>query len=135
MAQVHKTVIARRVKGVSVPSARKLASADKAALVDMRTGAQPPRPSTGQLAYEGDGLVTTSLAEPRLATWLARWSAPALVSSAPRRLSAFQAGHIPSWHRSCGRYALSLVAAGSWWLLPLLSPLLSTAVRRTVGPG
>jgi hypothetical protein len=44
-----------------------------------------------------------------------------------RRPSAFQAGHIPSWHGSCERYALSLVAAGSWWLLPLLSSLLSAA--------
>ena len=41
------------------------------------------------------------------------------------RPSAFQAGHIPSWHGSCERYALSAVAGDSGWLLLLLSPLLS----------
>ena len=43
-----------------------------------------------------------------------------------RRPSAFQAGHIPSWHKSSERYALSPVAADSGRLLLLLSPLLST---------
>ncbi len=46
-----------------------------------------------------------------------------------RRPSAFQAGHIPSWRRSCERYALSPVAADSGWPLLLLSPLLSAATR------
>jgi hypothetical protein len=41
---------------------------------------------------------------------------------------SFQAGHIPSWRGSCERYASSPVAAGSRWLLLLLSPLLSAAV-------
>ena len=45
-------------------------------------------------------------------------------------LPAFQAGHIPSWHKSCECYALWLVAADSGWLLLLLSTLLSVA-----GPG
>jgi hypothetical protein len=44
-----------------------------------------------------------------------------------RRPSVFQAGHIPSWRRSCKRYAPSPIAAGSCWLLLLLSPLLSAA--------
>ena len=48
-----------------------------------------------------------------------RWSA------AVERLSAFQAGHIPSWQRSCECYALLLVAGACRWLLLLLSPLLS----------
>ena len=39
----------------------------------------------------------------------------------------FQAGHIPSWRGSCELYALSPAAAGSRWLLLLLSPLLSAA--------
>jgi hypothetical protein len=47
------------------------------------------------------------------------------------RLSAFQAGHIPRWHGSCERYALSLVAAGCRWSLLLLSRLLSAAIGRT----
>jgi hypothetical protein len=47
------------------------------------------------------------------------------------RPSAFQAGHIPSWHGSCERYALSLVAAGCRWSLLLLSRLLSAAIGRT----
>ena len=46
------------------------------------------------------------------------------------RPSVFQAGHIPSWRRSCERYALSPIAGASRWLLLLLSPLLSAA-----GPG
>jgi hypothetical protein len=41
------------------------------------------------------------------------------------RLSAFQAGHFPSWRGSCERYALSPVAAACRWLLLLLSRLLS----------
>ena len=44
---------------------------------------------------------------------------------------SFQAGHIPSWHGSCERYALSPVAAGCRWLLLLLSRLLSAAIGRT----
>ena len=39
------------------------------------------------------------------------------------------AGHMPSWHGSCERCALSPVAAGSRWPLLLLSPLLSSARR------
>jgi hypothetical protein len=45
------------------------------------------------------------------------------------RPSVFQAGHIPSWHRSCESYALSPVAGACRWLLLLLSPLLSAPVR------
>ena len=41
------------------------------------------------------------------------------------RPSAFQAGHIPSWHGLCESYALSPVAGACRWLLQLLSPLLS----------
>jgi hypothetical protein len=44
---------------------------------------------------------------------------------AVERLSANEAGHIPSWRGSCERYALSAVAAGRRWSLLLLSPLLS----------
>jgi hypothetical protein len=44
---------------------------------------------------------------------------------ADSRPSAFQAGHIPSWRKSCESYALSAVADDSGWLLLLLSPLLS----------
>jgi hypothetical protein len=55
---------------------------------------------------------------------MARWSARPTC-----RLSVFQAGHIPSWRGSCERYALSPVAAGSRWLLLLLSPLLSAPIR------
>jgi hypothetical protein len=43
------------------------------------------------------------------------------------RPSAFQAGHIPSWQRSRGRYVPSPLAAGCRWSLLLLSPLLSAA--------
>ncbi len=43
------------------------------------------------------------------------------------RPSAFQAGDIPSWRGSCERYPLSPVAAGSCWLVLLLSSLLSAA--------
>jgi hypothetical protein len=50
-------------------------------------------------------------------------------SARARRPSAFQAGHIPSWHRSCESYALSPVAGACRWLLLLLSPLLSAPVR------
>ena len=39
-----------------------------------------------------------------------------------------QAGHIPSWRRSYGSYALSPAGVACRWLLLLLSPLLS-AVR------
>ena len=41
--------------------------------------------------------------------------------------------HIPSWRGSCERYALSPVANARRWPLPLLSPLLSTSIRRA-GP-
>jgi hypothetical protein len=50
-------------------------------------------------------------------------------SGAVARPSVFQAGHIPSWHRSCESYALSPVAGACRWLLLLLSPLLSAPVR------
>jgi len=49
---------------------------------------------------------------------------------AVERLSAFQARHIPSWHESCERYRPSLIAAACCWLLLLLSPLLSAAIRK-----
>ena len=42
----------------------------------------------------------------------------------------FRPGHIPSWHGSCERYALSPVAGGRRWLLLLLSPLLSARSGR-----
>jgi len=60
--------------------------------------------------------------------WLQSWLQSRGSGADPRPL-AFQAGHIPSSRGSCGSYALSSVAAVSWWLLPLLSPLLSAAVR------
>ncbi len=47
--------------------------------------------------------------------------------------SAFQAGHIPCWHGSSESYALSPVAAACRWLLVLLSPLLSAAIRLAGG--
>jgi hypothetical protein len=50
------------------------------------------------------------------------WTAPSRITLRP---SAFQAGHIPSWHKSCESYPLSPVADDSGWLLLLLSPLLS----------
>jgi 5-formyltetrahydrofolate cyclo-ligase len=53
--------------------------------------------------------------------------AAALLSLIARRTSASQAGYIPSRRGSCERYALSLVAAGSDWSLPLLSSFLSAA--------
>ena len=40
---------------------------------------------------------------------------------------------MPSWHGSCERYALSLVAAGCRWSLLLLSPLLSAHLGTVVG--
>ena len=43
------------------------------------------------------------------------------------RPSVVQAGHIPSWHGSCERYALPSIAGDGRWLLLLLSPLLSAA--------
>ena len=46
------------------------------------------------------------------------------------RPSVFQAGHLPSWHRSCVSYALSPVAGACRWLLLLLSPLLSARSGR-----
>ena len=52
-------------------------------------------------------------------------SAHALGAVLTRRPSAFQAGHIPSWQKSCECYALSPVAGAYRWLLLLLSPLLS----------
>jgi hypothetical protein len=55
-----------------------------------------------------------------LAAWQQCWQQSRRDDSDPRP-SAFQAGHIPSWRGSCERYALSPVAAGSRWLLPLLS--------------
>jgi hypothetical protein len=47
--------------------------------------------------------------------------APPRCAVLTRRPSVFQAGHIPSWRGSCECYALSQVAAGSRWLLLLLS--------------
>ena len=47
---------------------------------------------------------------------------------AQRRPSAFQAGHMPSWHGSCECRALSPAAAGSGCPLLLLSPLLSSTL-------
>ena len=54
---------------------------------------------------------------------------------AVERLSAFQAGHFPSWRRSCERYALSPVAVACNWSLLLLSPLLSTRRKLSVPIG
>jgi hypothetical protein len=45
--------------------------------------------------------------------------------------SAFQAGHIPSWRRSCESHALSPVAAGRRWLLLLLSATIGALVLLT----
>jgi hypothetical protein len=45
------------------------------------------------------------------------------------RPSANQAGHMPSWHGSCERYALPPVAVACHWSLLLLSPLLSIRFR------
>ena len=50
---------------------------------------------------------------------------PARCAEWARRPSAFQAGHIPSWQKSCECYALLPVAGACCWLLLLLSPLLS----------
>src|ERR1700738_5332295 len=48
-------------------------------------------------------------------------------SGAVARQSVFQAGHIPSWHGSYERYALSPVAAVGHWLLLLLSASITRA--------
>ena len=69
------------------------------------------------------------------AAWQQCWLQSRRPGADPRP-SAFQAGHIPSWRGSCERYPLSPVAAGSRWLLLLLS----AAVRgndnaRRPGPG
>jgi hypothetical protein len=58
------------------------------------------------------------------AAWLQSWLQSRRNGADPRP-SAFQAGHIPSWRGSRECYALSPIAAGSRWLLLLLSPLLS----------
>ena len=54
------------------------------------------------------------------AAWQQYWQQSRPNSTDPRP-SANEAGHIPSWHRSCERYAPSSVVAGSRWLLLLLS--------------
>jgi hypothetical protein len=65
----------------------------------------------------------------RPAAWLQCWLQSRHYGADPRP-SAFQAGHLPSWHRSCESAALSLIAdARRWWLL-LLSPLLSAEPGR-----
>jgi hypothetical protein len=51
-------------------------------------------------------------------------------TGAVQRLSAFQAGPMPSGHGSCECYALLPVAAACRWSLLLLSPLLSTRQGR-----
>ena len=62
-------------------------------------------------------------------SWQQYWQQSRRSDRDPRP-SAFKAGHIPSSRGSwCGSYALSSVAAVSRWLLLLLSPLLSAAVR------
>ena len=66
------------------------------------------------------------------AAWLQHWLQSRRPGADPRA-SAFQAGHIPSWRGSCGRPALSPVAAACRWLLLLLPPLLSAAIRRPGG--
>jgi hypothetical protein len=60
--------------------------------------------------------------------WLQSWLQSRGNGADPRPF-AFQTGHIPSSRGSSGSYALSSVAAVSRWLLPLLSPSLSAAVR------
>ena len=62
------------------------------------------------------------------AAWQQYWQQSRRNGADPRP-SAFQAGHMPSWHGSCERYALSSVAAGCRWSLLLLSPLLSIRLR------
>jgi hypothetical protein len=54
-------------------------------------------------------------------------------AGAVERLSAFQAGHIPSCRGSCERYALSPIAAGRRWSLVLLSPLPSAQPKSSGG--
>jgi hypothetical protein len=74
---------------------------------------------------------------PEHAGALSRGHAPVMLrpssrwSVAVERLSANQAGHIPSWRGLYERYALSPVADACRWLPLLLSPLLSVAVRVT----
>jgi hypothetical protein len=60
------------------------------------------------------------------AAWQQCWQQSRRPGTDPR-LSAFQAGHIPSWRGSCERYALLPVAVARRWSLLLLSPLLSAA--------
>jgi hypothetical protein len=63
----------------------------------------------------------------------AAWAAVAANNTDPRP-SANEAGHIPSWHISCERYAPSSVVAGCRWPLLLLSLLLSVVGRGTTLP-
>src|SRR5262249_10268991 len=83
---------------------------------------------SGQVVQDRPPPVVGWAGIPELSTGVGRRSMAWLQSpqnGAGPRPSAFQAGHIPSWRRSCECYALSPVAAVSGWLLPLLSPLLS----------
>jgi len=63
------------------------------------------------------------------APWLQSWLQSRRNGADPRP-SAFQAGHIPSWHESCESYALLPVPAGSRWPLLLLS-----SARHVRAPG
>ncbi len=49
------------------------------------------------------------------------------------RPSAFQAGHIPQFARIVRELALSLVAGGCRWLLPLLSAAVVESTARPAG--
>ncbi len=70
----------------------------------------------------------SGIPEGRSPRWLPAWL-PVAEGLADRLAccgpSAFQAGHIPSWHGSCESAALSLIAVACRWSLLLLSPLLS----------
>src|SRR5215471_10528740 len=91
---------------------------------------------SGQVVQDRPSLVVGWADIPELSTcvgrrpvaWLQSWLQSRWNGADPRP-SAFQAGHIPSWHRSCESYALSLVAGACRWLLLSLSPLLSAPVR------
>ena len=92
---------------------------------------------SGQLVQDRPSPVVGWADIPELSTCVGCCSAPWLqlgLNGADPRPPAFQAGHIPSWHKSSERYALSLVAAGSRWLLLLLSAAgpgpISEAARR-----
>jgi hypothetical protein len=79
---------------------------------------------SGHVVQDRPSMVVGWADIPELSTCVGCCSAAWLQSrrnGADPRPSAFQAGHMPSWHGSCGSYALSPVAAVTRWLLLLLS--------------